>query len=152
MNYQDFIKKGLLKEDKIGFDQINKVIEKSYKNLRAAKILLDHDDEETAFKLAYEAMLLAGRALVFSYGLRPRTVNSHRIVVEFTGKVLGSDYDILISKFDKMRRIRHYLIYGAGLSISSTETKNAINSACELIDKISEIIQSQNPQKKLFKK
>jgi hypothetical protein len=29
------------------------------------------DDSENSYQLAYEAMLLAGRALVFSFGFRP---------------------------------------------------------------------------------
>ena len=152
MNYQSFIEKGLLKREKIGFDQINKVIKKSRDNLKAAKILLDHNAEEGAFKLAYESMLLAGMALVFSYGLRPRTANSHKIVVEFTNKILGSRYSILVNKFNRMRKQRHYLVYGIGLSISPTEAKNAINSASKLVNRICEIIQSRNPQKQLFKK
>ena len=82
MNYNDLINQGLLKQDNIGFDQINRVIERAYKNIKSAKVLLDNDDEEGAFRFAYDAMLLAGRALIFSYNLRPRAEGSHKIVID----------------------------------------------------------------------
>jgi len=150
MNYQDLIKSGLLKKEKVGFEQINKVLERAYKNIKSAKILLNNDDEEGAFRFAYEAMLLTGRALVFSYGLRPRVTASHKTVVEFSKRILGEPYEILINKFNKMRKKRHYLIYDVGFTVSSTEAKNAIKSAQEFISKIEEFIQKKSPQKKLF--
>lgn len=39
MNYQKFIQKGLLRKDKIGFDQVKRLLEKSFKDLKAAEIL-----------------------------------------------------------------------------------------------------------------
>ena len=89
MKFQDFINKGLLKKEKVGFDQVERVLEKSYRNLKSAEILIKNKDEEGAFKFAYDAMLLAGRALVFSYELKPRTIGSHKIVIDFSKKVLG---------------------------------------------------------------
>ncbi len=135
MNYQNLINQGLLKQDKISFDQVNRILERSYRNIKSAKTLLDDNDEEGAFRFAYDAMLAAGRALVFSYGLRPRTIGSHKIVVDFTKKILGGLYENLINIFDKARKKRHYLIYGLSGSISETEAKNAIENAQELIKK-----------------
>lgn len=148
--YQELIKKGLLREEKIDFGQIQKILRKALNSLKSARILLVAKQEESAFELAYEAMLLAGRALVFSYGLRPRTQGSHKIVIEFADLVLESTFNPLIKKFDRMRKARHYLIYGAGFSISKTEAENAIISASEFIKKVSLIIKKKNPQKELF--
>jgi len=150
MNYQEFIEKGLLKKEKIDFGQIIKVISRANRHLRSAKTLLKDGDEDGGFQFAYQAMLLGGRALVFSYGLRPRAIGSHKTVVDFTEKILGDDYKILTQKFDKMRKKRNYLIYGIGLAVSKTETKNAIKTAEEFIEKIKKIIQDKNPQQKLI--
>ena len=147
MNFQDFVNKGLLKEEKIGFDKIEILIVRALRIIKSAKTLF-HDDEESAFQLSYEAMLLAGRSLVFSLGFRPRAIGSHKIVVDVTEKVLGKKYKTLVEKFDRMRKKRHYLIYGIGLTVSGTETKNAINSAGELVDKVKAYIEKKNPQKK----
>jgi uncharacterized protein (UPF0332 family) len=95
-------------------------------------------------------MLLMGRALTFSCGLRPRTVGSHKIVVDFAEKILGTEYKILIQKFGRMRKKRNYLIYGIGLTISRTEAENAIKTAQEFVDKVQKIIQKKNPQRRLM--
>jgi len=150
MNYQEFVKKGLLRKERIDFKQIGKVIERAYQDLKSAKILLKKGYEDASFRLAYESMLLAGRALVFSFGLRPRALGSHKIVVDFAGEVLGNKYKVLVKKFDQMRRKRNYLIYGIGLAISKTEAENAIKTTEEFIETIKEIIQKKNPQKKLI--
>jgi len=149
MTYRDLVKKGLLRKEKISFDQINRILERSYRNIKSSKILLEKD-EEGSFQFAYQAMLLAARALVFSFGLRPRVVGSHKIVIEFTERVLGKEYKTLIKKFDKMRRKRHYLIYEAELTVSKTEAKNAIKTAEKFLKIIKEIIQKKNPQRKLI--
>jgi uncharacterized protein (UPF0332 family) len=133
MSYQEFVKKGLLRKEKIDFKQINQVMIKARRDLKSAKILLEKGYEDASYRLAYEAMLLAGRALVFSFGFRPRALGSHKIVVEFVKKVLGKNFEVLTKKFDKMRKKRNYLIYGTGLAISKTEAENSIKTAEEFI-------------------
>jgi len=150
MNYREFIKKGLVEEKNIGFDQINKLLERAFKNIKSARILVKNDDKEGAFRFAYEAMLLAGRALVFSYGFRPRSIGSHKIVVDFASEAMGENYKILIQKFDRIRRKRNYLIYGIGLAISNSEADNAINTAKEFVEVIKKFIKEKNSQTELL--
>ena len=69
---------------------------------------------------------------------------------KFCELYLGKEFDNLINKFKKMKQKRNYLIYGTGLVISETEAKNAIITAKEFIKEIKEIIQKNNPQKKLI--
>lgn len=148
--YQNLVEQGALKEEKINFSQVVKVLRKAQNSLVSAKILLAESQEENAYELAYEAMLSAGRALTFSHGLRPRTQGSHKIVIEFAALILENDFAVLIKKFDRMRKTRHYLIYGAGFSISKTEAENAIKSASEFMEKVNVIIKKKNPQKELL--
>ena len=91
MNYEELIKSELLKKEKIDFDEIGKVLEKARQKIKSAYVLIKNDDAENGFQLAYESMLLAGRALVFFYGFRPRAVSSHKIVVQFAENILGKD-------------------------------------------------------------
>lgn len=147
--FQEFIDSGLIKEEKIDFSQITKIFIKARRGIKSAKVLFADGDPEGAYELSYEAMLLTGRALVFSFNYRPRTIGSHKIVVDFSEKVLNKKDVILAFKFDKMRKNRHYLIYGAGLAISETEAKNAIATAEEFLSQVEILIQEKNPQKKL---
>lgn len=147
--FQELIDGGLIKEEKIDFTLTKKVIEKSRRGIKSSILLFNDRDFEGSYELAYEAMLLAGRSLVFSFNFRPRAIGSHKIIVDFVKKVLSKNDDALVFKFDKMRKNRHYLIYGAGLAISEIEAKNAILSAKKLLEEIETIIEEKNPQKKL---
>jgi uncharacterized protein (UPF0332 family) len=148
--FQEFVDKGLIKEEKIDFTQVVRVLAKARRSVKSAKVLFADSDFEGSYQLAYEAMLLSGRALIFSHGFKPRAVGSHKTTIDFVEKVFGKKDDVLVFKFDKMRKNRHYLIYGAGLSISETEVKNAISSAKEFVSEIEKLTQKKNPQKKLF--
>jgi len=101
---KELIDKGLIKKDDgIDSSQVLSVIKKSRRSIKSAKLLAEND-QENSYQLAYEAMLLAGRALVFSFGFRPRAAGSHKIVVDFSKKVLGKEIAILVFKFNKMRK------------------------------------------------
>jgi uncharacterized protein (UPF0332 family) len=146
---QEFIDKSLIKkDDHIDSSQIRSVLEKSQRSIKSARLLID-DDRDNSCQLAYEAMLLAGRALVFSFGFRPRAIGSHRIVGDFSKKVLGKETAKLVFKFNKMRKKRHYLIYGSGFSISEVDSRNAISSAAKFLKDVENFINDKNLRGKL---
>ncbi len=66
MNYQEFLKKGLLKKEKIESDQVARLLERANRSLKSARILIENNDQEGGFRFAYEAMLLAGRAEIIN--------------------------------------------------------------------------------------
>ncbi|MCJ7471447.1 MAG: HEPN domain-containing protein [Actinobacteria bacterium] len=141
---KEFIDKGLIKkDDSIDSSQVLSVIKKSRRSIKSAKLLIE-DDQENSYQLAYEAMLLAGRALVFSFGFRPRAAGPHKIVVDFSKKVLGKEIATLVFKFNKMRKRRHYLVYGTGLYISEVDSRNAISSAVKFLRHIIRFIKNKN--------
>lgn len=144
---QEFIEKGLIKkDDAIDSSQVLSVLKKARRSIKSAKLLIE-DDQENSYQLAYEAMLLAGRALVFSFGFRPRAAGSHKIVVDFSKKVLGKEIATLVFKFNKMRKIRHYLIYGTGLYISEIDSRNALSSAIKFLKHVIRFIKDKNCEK-----
>ncbi len=144
---QEFIDKNLIKkEENITDAQIKSILNKSQKSIKSAKLIAE-DDKENSYQLAYEAMLLAGRALVFSFGYRPRAAGSHKIVVDFSKEVLGKEISTLVFKFNKMRKIRHYLIYGTGLYISEVDSRNAISSAEKFLEHIAKYIKEKSSDK-----
>jgi len=150
MSWKKLLKDNSLQRKKISFKEFDGVLAKAYEALRAAKTLIRKNFFEPAFKQAYDSMLLTGRALIFSLGYRPRTIGSHAITIKFCRMYLGEDFDILTKKFDKMRKKRNYLIYGAGSAISQTEASNAVKTAEEFFKKIQKDIQKRNPQMKLL--
>jgi uncharacterized protein (UPF0332 family) len=142
----EYMKKKLIKPEKIGLDQIEKVMKSAEKNLRVSEKLLSID-EGHAYEVAYTAMLHAARAFVFAKGYRPTTNFQHKTVVAFTGHFLGDKYKALIERFDYMRKNRNNFIYEPWkFRISMTDAKSALKSAREFIDVIKEEIVRDNPQ------
>ena len=141
---KELIDKGLIKkDDSIDSFQVLSVIKKSRRSIKSAKLLVE-DDQENSYQLAYEAMLQAGRALVFSFGFRPRAAGSHKIVVDFSKKVLGEEIATTVFKFNKMRKTRHYLVYGTGLYISEVDSRNAILFATKFLKHVIRFIKDRN--------
>lgn len=63
---------------------------------------------EWAYNIAYNAVLSAGRALMFARGYRPKGGEGHVSVKEFPGYHLSQDR---VAVFDRMRRKRHMATY-----------------------------------------
>ena len=142
----EYIEKKLIKTEKIGLDQIEKVIKSAEKDLKVAEKLLSID-EGHSYDTAYIAMLHAGRAFVFIKGFRPSTNFQHKTVVAFTAHFLGDKYEALIEKFDYMRKNRNNFIYEPWkINISMTDAKSALKSAREFVELIKVEIQREHPQ------
>jgi len=143
----EHIEKKLIKPEKIGIDQIEKIIKAAEKDLKIAEKLLSID-EGHAYETAYTAMLHAARAFVFVRGYRPTTNFQHKTVVSFTAHFLGDKYKALVEKFDYMRKDRNKFIYEPWkFHVSLTDTKSAIKSACEFVEVIKEVIKKEHPQR-----
>ena len=63
--------------------------------------MLAEDIDESAFKEAYDAMILASRALMFSVGYKPRTIGSHVITIKFLELYFGQEMASLITRFKR---------------------------------------------------
>ncbi len=146
---KEYLGKGLLKRQKVGFDQINNLIIRAKKDLESARLMLERDPP-LAYNCAYSAMLHSARAFVFVRGFRPTTNFQHKTVVEFTRYFLGEDYMILTEKFNRMRKNRNLFMYEPWkINISETDASNALKSADNFIEAIKEIIKKENPQAEL---
>lgn len=143
----EHIEKKLIKPEKIGIDQVEKVIKAAEKNLKIAEKLLSID-EGHAYETAYAAMFHAARAFVFVKGYRPTANFQHKTVVSFTAYFLGDKYKALVEKFDYMRKDRNKFIYEPWkFHVSLTDTKSALKSACEFVEIIKEAIKKEHPQR-----
>lgn len=150
MTWQKLLEDGSLQKKKISIKEVDGVLAKARKSLKAAEILIQKDIDESAFKEAYDAMILASRALIFSFGCKPRTIGAHSVTIRFCELYLGPELKALIEKFKRMKQKRNYLIYGAGLMISATEAQNAIKSARKFIEIVEGEILRERKQKKLM--
>ena len=111
------------------------------RDVKAASHNLDNEDYDWAFSIAYNAMLQAGRAAMFSEGYRPAGEFKHLAVVEFAKKHFGAELsERLLFIFDKSRKKRHAAVYEQAELISEAEARSSIEFAEELLKKVREML------------
>lgn len=149
MSYEKFLKDNLIKQQKPDFKQISYQLQRALKDLNTAEANLKID-LTWSLTIAYHAMIRAGRALMYSKGFLPTTRKSHKTIVEITKQILGQDYDVLISKFNRLRRKRHEFIYDSKNHITHSEAVSSLETGKQLIDKIVDLVKQENPERHLF--
>ena len=143
--FKNYISKGLLKKRRPNFKQIEQQIARAVKDLHTFKAIVTNDPEWAA-AIAYQAMLRAGRALLYAYGYLPADGQQHKTVVEAIGIILGQDFYGIVKQFDKLRRKRNVFFYDSLDTSNIAEAKKAGKAAIQLIKIIGEKISDINPQ------
>ena len=114
------------------------------RDLSAAKHLLAEENYDWTLSIAYNAMLQAGRALMFLKGFRPSTQFGHVAVVRYVRFAFREQLtDRMVDIFDQMRKKRHRAIYEAVDVVSRNEAQNAVKWAEEFVNKVKEVALEQ---------
>jgi len=132
MTYKSLLKDNLITNYKAPKEQIEKELRLSERDIRVSKKTLD-EDNDWAFAIAYNAILQAGRALMFSKGYRPRGPEQHKTVFQFLNLTFGKQYQDKLRFIDTMRINRHRVLYDEPELISNSEAKHAVQIAEEFI-------------------
>lgn len=103
-------------------------------------------DSETAYQIAYEAMLKGSLALMLSHGQRPRHQLGHHIaIIEFSQKQFDASHAAMFVLFDRMRRKRNDVFYDVTL-INDAEAREAVATAENYLKLIASAIMVRLPQ------
>jgi uncharacterized protein (UPF0332 family) len=114
------------------------------RDLNAAKHLLAEENYDWTLSIAYNAMLQAGRALMFLKGYRPSTQFGHIAVVKYLRAAFRDQLtERIVDIFDQMRKKRHRAVYEAVDIVSRNEAQNAMKWAKEFVDKAKEVVLQQ---------
>ena len=127
----------------IGKDQnlISNALQLALRDLKTAENVFKDADYDWAFAISYNAMLQAGRALMFSEGFRPKGEFKHVSVVEFVRTKFSSQFaDKLLFMFNKIRKKRHVAVYEQVNIISEEEAKSALALAKEFVHKVEDLL------------
>lgn len=143
--FHEHFSRGLLKKQQPNFGQIQKQIQRAFRDITTAQRVLSYDPEWAA-TISYQAMLRAGRALLFAHGYLPMDGAQHKTVVELTGKILGSEYADLVRQFEKLRKKRNLFFYDSEDTGNVGEAQTALEVAPKLLGKIKGAIETRNPQ------
>jgi len=129
--------------ERIEYDKnlITNAIQLSERDLKTAENIFNDGDYDWSFAISYNAMLQAGRALMFSEGFRPKGQYKHVSVVEFVKIKFGDKFaDKLLFMFNKIRKKRHTAVYEQVNIISNEEAENAFMTAKEFVAKVNELL------------
>jgi uncharacterized protein (UPF0332 family) len=142
-------KEGWLKKQPVTLAQIEQLAVRAKKDLVTAENNIKNDPE-CAYDYSYKAMLRIGRAVIFSFGYRPRSERAHKTTVEACRLILGDKFADLVDIFDEMRKVRNQFIYDPIADISEKSAKEALKEAREFLNIALKRIKELNPQASLF--
>lgn len=118
-----------------------KSLEHAKNDIETAKILIDNERFDWALAVAYNAMLQAGRALMFSKGYRPSSTEGHVAVVKFLQATLGKEIgERAIIMMNGTRKKRHRVVYEEVDIVSEGEAEQAVAWAEELVGMVEKLI------------
>jgi len=110
-------------------------------DVASAKKMLKIEEWGWAHNAAYNAMLQAGRALMFSKGYRPKSQEHHVAVVSFIGVVYSSKVpQDVIQAFRKARLRRNESLCDRAGTISESQGRKMVEKADVFVAKAKEIL------------
>ena len=141
MNLSELLSKGLVEKFQSSQDQIRNEIDIAKSDLASATKMLAIDEWGWAHNAAYNAMLQAGRALMYFKGYRPKSAEHHLAVVSFVQVVFPTKFSAeVLQAFSKARLRRNESLYDRAGSISPTQGKNRVEKADTFVNKTIEIL------------
>lgn len=133
---EDLEREGLIRRLPLDEKKVEDSLAHARRDMGTARAILK-TDPDWAYTIAYNAILQAGRGLMFSRGYRPDGAHQHIAVVKFAALFL-EERDAVI--FDRMRRKRNSSVYDTAGSVSETEAGSAMRHAEDLVSRIEELI------------
>ncbi len=116
-------------------------LERARRDVDTAKTLIENKKLDWSLAVSYNAMLQAGRALMFDRGYRPSSTEGHVAVVKFLHELLGGEIsDRMIMTMNGLRKKRHRIVYEEMDIVSENEAEQAVKWAEEFIEEIERVI------------
>lgn len=141
MNLSDLLKKNLVERWQSDPVQIKNEVDIAKKDVAAARKMMAIQEWDWAHNAAYNAMLQAGRALMFDKGYRPKSQEHHTAVISFIEAVYAARFsEDLIASFGKARIRRNESLYDRVGSISKNQAQNLVEKADLFVGETLEIL------------
>ena len=125
MTIEDLERQGLIKKLPIDKKKVEDAVLHARHDIKTARVIFQ-TDYDWAYTIAYNAVLQAGRALMFSKGYRPDGNSQHISVVKFAGLFLDNNDAII---FDRMRRKRNSSVYESSGTVTENEAEFAVSKS-----------------------
>ncbi len=139
MGYKELLDKNQIKPFKAKKEQIRKQMELASRDLKTARAMLGIDSD-WAYNIAYNAILQAVRALMYTEGFRPVGEGQHKTAILFAELALGEKYEDEVIFFDKMRTKRNQSVYDTAGIVSEEEAKQSLVFAKKFVGRIYDVL------------
>jgi uncharacterized protein (UPF0332 family) len=139
MALDDLLRSGRIRREAVSAAEIQQALRLADRDLRVARKLMA-EEPDWGFAVAYNAVLQAARAFMFTRGYRPTSAEGHKNTFAFLGAALGGEHADLVSYFDRMRNKRNQAIYGMAGRIAETEARNLLTKATEFVRMIHRLV------------
>jgi uncharacterized protein (UPF0332 family) len=116
-------------------EEIARQLELADRDIRLARLTMA-EDWDWAFSIAYNGVLQAARAFMYSQGFRPAAEQGHKNTFAFLRATLGKDLSSTIGYFDRMRKKRNQAIYDVAGLITEKEARAILKNAMTFVDEI----------------
>ena len=118
MDYSSLLKNNRITVGRFSQKQIHGCLDLAARDVKTARKIV-MEDPDWGYTIAYNAMLQAARALMFSEGYRATGEAQHATVIQFAQISLGGEFNSTVQLMDVMRRKRHRAVYDiAGLVLT----------------------------------
>lgn len=142
MKYDDLLKSGKIKKQRISGSEIERALSRAERDLKTARSVMA-GDWDWGFAISYNAVLQASRAFMFAEGYRPASREGHKNTFAFMHLAMGKPYEDLITYFDRVRNKRNQTMYDVAGLISETEAKNLFKMAVDFVALIKKILKEK---------
>lgn len=137
MSLEELLRSKVVKRMRPNHDLAIKAVERARRDIDTAKILMANKKFDWSLAVSYNAMLQAGRALMFDKGYRPSSSEGHAAVVKFLHATLEAELSgKMIMVMNGMRKKRHRIVYEEMDIVSEDEASQGLKWAEEFVNKI----------------
>ena len=142
MSLEELLRNQTIRKIKPDKKLAQNTLKRAKRDVITAKTLISTNNLDWALAVSYNAMLTAGRSLMFAKGYRPSSTEGHLAVVKFLNIELKPEIgQKLVMLMDGMRKKRHRIVYDEMDIVSQAEAEQSVKWAEEFIDVIVEYIQ-----------
>jgi len=129
----DLLRKRRIRRHRPSPEEIARLLELADRDIRLARLTMA-EDWDWAFSIAYNAVLQAARAYMYSQGFRPAAEQGHKNTFAFMRAALGKKLASTIGYFDRMRKKRNQAIYDVAGLITEEEARSILKNAVSFVD------------------
>ncbi len=140
MSIEELERDGLIRRLPVDPRRVEEAFRLATRDLSVAESVLVVNPD-WAYAIAYNAMLQAARALLFSDGFRPAGRNQHVAVVRFVAARIGPDE---ATGLDRLRRKRHVTVYDTAGTIGEAEAEAAVVRASAFVDLVQRMLDAES--------